>query len=157
VNGRFSDFYKFLLGVLQGDPISPILFVVYMSALRTGDPDDPTLSGIPIPKLMLADDVTLVSTSAAGMQRKLEMLEQFYWQRRVLLHIKDKTKSLVLGQATGAVNVALKLCGELVESITAHTVNGFPVCATEGSWDCRPHILGKLAAAKKISNCIIAL
>jgi hypothetical protein len=57
VNGRFSDFYQLPLGVLQGDPISPLLFVVYMSALCTSDPDDPSLSGISIPELMLADDI----------------------------------------------------------------------------------------------------
>lgn len=59
LNGRFSDFYKVPLGVLQGDPISPLLFVVFMSALCTSETDDPTLAGKTISELMLADDITL--------------------------------------------------------------------------------------------------
>jgi hypothetical protein len=54
VNRHFSDFYQLPLGMLQGDPISPLLFVIYISMLCTKDTDDPTLSGISIPELMLA-------------------------------------------------------------------------------------------------------
>jgi hypothetical protein len=57
VNGHFSDFYQLPLGMLQGDPISPLLLVIYISALCTKDTDDPSLSGISIPKLILADDI----------------------------------------------------------------------------------------------------
>lgn len=45
VNGRFSDIYQLPLGVLQGDLISPLLFVVYISALCTKDTAERTLSG----------------------------------------------------------------------------------------------------------------
>jgi hypothetical protein len=157
VNGHFSDFYQLPLSVLQGDPISPLLFVIYISALCTKDTDDPTLSGISIPELMLADDITLVSTSAHGMQRKLDKLEMFCRQRRLLLHIKDKTKSMILGKTSGTAEPPLMLCGQPLENTKEHTVNGFRISATKGSWDSRPHIANKLLAAKKVSNCLLAL
>jgi hypothetical protein len=104
-----------------------------MSALCTDDPDDPKLSGTPIPELMLVDNITPVSTTASGMQRKLDKLELFCQRRRLLLHIKDKTKSMILGKTPGTPTPALKLCGELLEATTVHTVNGFRVSATKGS------------------------
>lgn len=157
VNGRFSVFYKVPLGVLQGDPISPLLFIIFMSALCMTDTDDPTLSEMAVPELMLADDVILVSSTLDGMQRKLLNLETFCKRWRLILHIKDKTKAMTLGKSTPSDLAPLTLCGQPVQLTTNHPFNGFTVSWTKGDWDSRPHLLSKIQKARRTANCILAL
>lgn len=64
---------------------------------------------------------------------------------------------MLLGKTSGTPDPPLKPCGQLLETTTEHTVNGFRVSATKGPWDSRTHVNGKLLTSKRISNCIMAL
>lgn len=65
---------------------------------------------------------------------------------------------MIFGKTSGmAEPPPLTLCRQPLETTKEHTVNGFRISATKGSWDSRPHIANKLSAAKKVSNCVLAL
>lgn len=67
--------FKAFIGLLTGDPASPILWNLFMADLvMLPDPDDPILSAVRMAIMAQADDVLLVSLSAAGLQRKLNAL-----------------------------------------------------------------------------------
>jgi hypothetical protein len=75
----------------------------------------------------------------------------------LILHIKDKTKSMILGRTKATDTMHLTLCGEPVEQTNLRSFNGFRVSTTKGAWDSQIQLTAKLATAKKTSNCIMAL
>lgn len=91
-------------GLKQGCPLSPTLFNLYvadleqqiMAAAARGEQLDlPQLSGRRIPPLMYADDCVLLSTSASGLQRQLDILERYCSERGLTVNLK-KTKAMLL-------------------------------------------------------------
>jgi hypothetical protein len=80
---RQKDCIPVLLGVKPGCPFSPLLFGIFMDDFelhgqRTVSPalaQLPRLCGSPVPPLMFADDMLLISTSAAGLNAQLQSLQ----------------------------------------------------------------------------------
>ena len=76
-----TDPFECTLGVKQGCPLSPLLFGLYIDRLEPliqacgGAP--PELHGMPIPMLLYADDLLLISTSPEGLQNYLNALNSF--------------------------------------------------------------------------------
>ena len=59
--------------------------------LETADADAPTLRGVLVPLLLYADDLILMSTTAAGLQKQLDALASFCDQRQLTVNL-SKTK-----------------------------------------------------------------
>ncbi len=75
-----SDEIPVMRGVRQGDSLSPNLFKIFINDLpdyleETSDPV--TLNTSNVHCLMYADDIVLMSTSAAGLQEKLDCLDTY--------------------------------------------------------------------------------
>lgn len=95
-------------GLKQGCPLSPTLFSLYIAdfeqrvlaaaAQHGAALDLPLLVGSVVPPLMYADDMTLLATSAAGLQRQLRLLEQYSAERGLTVNL-SKTEVLVLAGA----------------------------------------------------------
>jgi hypothetical protein len=101
-----SPCFQSRIGLKQGCPLSPTLFGLYiddfeadvLAAAQRGERLDlPALAGSnsPAPPLLYADDMALLSTSAAGLQRQLGMLQQ-YCERWGLTVNTVKTKLVLL-------------------------------------------------------------
>jgi hypothetical protein len=86
--------------------LSPLLFSLYVDPLEeelwTEDATDDidgdflSLAGVPVPCLLFADDLVLLSSTRAGLQAMLGTLERF--SRRTGLTVnRDKTKVVVFG------------------------------------------------------------
>jgi hypothetical protein len=59
-----SPEFKAFIGLLTGDPSSPVLWNLFMADLvMLNDTDDPILSGLRISLLAQADDILLISIS----------------------------------------------------------------------------------------------
>jgi hypothetical protein len=95
------DSFKSTWGVKQGCPLSPLLFGLYVDPLEeellTEDATDEidgdflSLAGVPVPCLLFADDLVLLSSTRAGLQAMLGTLERFS-RRTGLIVNKGKTK-----------------------------------------------------------------
>ena len=93
-----SDIFDCLMGVKQGCPLSATLFGLFVDGLEQHlmdilGHDAPSLSGVLIPLLLYADDLTIMSTTPAGLQRLLNALQIFCEQRQLSVNLA-KTKEV---------------------------------------------------------------
>jgi hypothetical protein len=109
LNGRVSNAFESMLGVKQGDPLSPVLFGLFIEALPefyqalVNEHEDcdllascPDLEGLALFYLLFADDLVLMSMDAAKLQRMLNHLEHFCQLLCMEVNI-SKTEVLVFG------------------------------------------------------------
>ena len=101
IQSHITDFFPTKLGVKQGDNLSPNLFKVFINDLpdyleNTLDPI--LLNGKPLHCLMYADDIILLSSSAKGLQEKLNILGK-YCDDWCLTVNPIKTKIMVFNKA----------------------------------------------------------
>ena len=95
-----SSFFDYNRGVRQGCILSPILFNLYLDEfprlLETSrDTDSITLpNGLPLNCLFYADDLILISRSAAGLQKQLNILHSYSEKWLLKINLK-KTKTLI--------------------------------------------------------------
>ena len=82
--GEFmSDNFKISLGVKQGDPTSPVFFNIYMDELCTNlleietEAEAPIINDNKAPCLFWADDLLLISKSRQGLQKQIEIVDQY--------------------------------------------------------------------------------
>lgn len=96
-----TDFFPIKLGVKQGDNLSPTLFNVFINDLPNyleNSCDPIILNGKSINCLMYADDIILLSTTAKGLQTKLDILEKYCKDWCLILN-PNKTKILIFNKA----------------------------------------------------------
>ena len=83
-----------LIGLLTGDPASPILWNLFLADLKMmPDMDDVFLAAVRISLLAQADDMLLVSLSARGLRTKLLTLEKWCACNFILINL---IKTIVL-------------------------------------------------------------
>ena len=121
------------MGVKQGCPLSPTLFGLYVDGLEkylleTADIDAPTLRGVLVPLLFYADDLIMMSTTAAGLQKQLEALASFCDQRRLTVKL-SKTKVMVFEPRCDVADFVLN--GAVVERGESYKYLGFVFHATK--------------------------
>ncbi len=106
VHGQLSDGFQSMQGVKQGDPLSPLLFGLFIdggeqhirsevpgSGVRIGD----MRHGKLCPMLFYADDIVLLATSAEQLKLQLQALEEFCGVHGMQVNVQ-KTKVLVTGE-----------------------------------------------------------
>ncbi|MCU7801369.1 MAG: reverse transcriptase family protein, partial [gamma proteobacterium symbiont of Lucinoma myriamae] len=105
-NGGLTDPFKTTCGVKQGDVLSPLLFNLYINDIvnhMSGPSCDPVhINNTPIPILMYADDIILVSQSAHGLQNSLNKLEEYCYQWR--LTVNENKSNVVVFNSNGKSN-----------------------------------------------------
>lgn len=90
-----------MVGVRQGDVLSPNLFKIFINDLPSylATSEDPVhLNDKRIDCLLYADDVILLSTSAFGLQQKLNLLQTFCEDWCLSINI-EKTKVVIFNKA----------------------------------------------------------
>ena len=128
-----SDIFDCYMGLKQGCPLSATLFGLFVDGLEkhlmeTLGHDAPDLSGILIPLLLYVDDLILMSTTAAGLQRQLGAQQQFCDQRQLSVNL-TKTKVVTFGSRAKC--QAFKFNGNEVERVQSYKYFGFEFHATK--------------------------
>ena len=82
INNKLTNFFNYEKGVRQGDPMSTISFNIYINDLfKELDKDNSDFVNLnnedKISALMWADDLILISTSKIGLQKSLNILENY--------------------------------------------------------------------------------
>ena len=100
-------------GVHQGNTLSPTLFNIFINDIvkcMQGNESPQFGSDVSIPCLMYADDIAVLSTTKAGMQHKLDLLNA-YCKEWALAINPNKTKVVVFSKCDPKVPMFFK-CGD---------------------------------------------
>jgi len=101
VNDQLTEFFPTKLGVKQGDNLSPNLFKIFLNELPNYlqvSKDPVILDSKTVHCLMYANDVVLLSTSASGLQEKLDILDKFCNDWCLTINTQ-KTKIMIFNKA----------------------------------------------------------
>ena len=84
-----SDSFFITNGVRQGGILSPLLFNVYMDALSSSLSNAPigcSIGGVMVNHIMYADDLVIISPSAKGLQRLLDICDDYGQSHDILFN-----------------------------------------------------------------------
>ena len=125
------------IGVKQGCPLSPLLFGLFIDGLEDhlsqliGD-HPPELAGVIVRLLLYADDLAMMSTTAAGLQQQLDALQRFCDARRLTVNVR-KTKIVVFASRKPTQHQVFYYDGAVVEQVDSFRYLGVDLHRT-GSW-----------------------
>ncbi|UYV62176.1 hypothetical protein LAZ67_1008122 [Cordylochernes scorpioides] len=97
--GSITENIKIHSGVLQGEPLSPLLFILFMTDLiKMYDNSDLTSVYLPefgdVHLLMYADDIAIIGESRINLQKKINILREYLDENYMTLN-ESKSKVMV--------------------------------------------------------------
>ena len=92
-----TDLFDCSIGVKQGCPASPLLFVLYLDELETllescHEIDAPRIAELVLAILLFADDIALFYYSGTGLQKQLDILGAFCAARGLTVNVKRQRR-----------------------------------------------------------------
>lgn len=130
VNGQSSDWFSRTRGVLQGSPLSPYLFNIYIDELvvRLNDSHDSHDSTAGIPQsLFYADDGVLLAQDLPSLRSLADVLTD--WSPGAGIAVNVKKCGLVLGRTAlfDSTFEPVLICGKALPIVDCYNYLGFPV------------------------------
>ena len=97
ISDPVSDGIPFTIGVLQGETLSPLLFLLFLNdTLLNRDLKGVSVNHlVEIVMLAFADDMIFLSKSSRELRKIIKGLEEYFHKNELLLNIK-KTKTLLI-------------------------------------------------------------
>jgi hypothetical protein len=123
-----SDEVEVKKGVLQGNSLSPTLFNIFINDIvnHLQGNESPTIDQdklMPVPCLMYADDIVILSTSKTGLQNKLNNLHQYCEDWGLKIN-RDKTKVIVFSKQDPKVPLYFKIGEAIITSTDSYKYLG---------------------------------
>ena len=129
---NITDSFPIKLGVKQGDNLSPNLFKIFINDLPDyfNDCNDPiVLNDNPIHCLLYADDLVLLSSSAQGLQSKIDKLHQYCGDWCLSIN-SSKTKVLVFNKAGRHIKQKFTYSDSLIDCVQSYKYLGIHFTAS---------------------------
>ncbi|UYV84164.1 hypothetical protein LAZ67_X001375 [Cordylochernes scorpioides] len=151
-NGLFTEPIKIQSGVLQGEPLSPYLFILFVTDLINIF-NDSTLPGIYLPNfgtvhlLMYADDIILIGESKINLQIKINMLKKYFETNHLTLN-ESKSKIMVFRNGGRPAKSDKWFWGDQLLTVTSkYLYLGYPLTTTISFSQVASYFKGKALAA----------
>ena len=126
IDNCLTYLFSVQLGVKQGDNLIPNLFKIFINDLPDYL-DSITLNGRSIHCLMYADDIILLSSSANGLQEKIDILSKYC--KDWCLNVNTlKTKIMIFNNAGKFHNIDFNLNGVRLECVSRYKYVGVCFC-----------------------------
>ena len=131
-----TEMFECSIGVKQGCPASPLLFSLYLDELEAllcnaaDETDCPHLAQLLLAILLFADDIALFSYSEKGLQRQLDILQDFCAARGLQVNVQ-KTKAMVFEPRKSHTS-PLSYAGANIEQVDIFKYLGITMHGTRG-------------------------
>ena len=132
LNNRITNFFPTKVGVRQGDNLSPNLFKIFINDLPDflrDTPDSVKLNSNPVHCLLYADDIVLLSSSAKGLQSKLDKLNMYCKKWCLNINTK-KTKVLIFNKAGRHIKQNFTFNDVAIDCVQNYKYLGITFCAS---------------------------
>ena len=114
INNKTTNFFKYERGVQQGNPLSPLLFNLFINDIFEATKNDHSMLTLDEVRkfntLMYADDLILMSTTKEGLQKSLNALYDYCHKWKLNINMK-KTKTMIFSQGTNIKHTKFYLNG----------------------------------------------
>ncbi|KAF6212225.1 hypothetical protein GE061_012746 [Apolygus lucorum] len=124
---------KITKGVLQGDSLSPLCFILFLADLgkymEESGCSGLRLGGRELLYLAFADDLAIFGDCASDMQRKMTAFEAYYDENQLQINTL-KTKVIVLGRRGRRRKMPITIGGERLEYVSTFTYLGVPISSS---------------------------
>ena len=117
-NNKTTNFMDYKRGVLQGNPLSPLLFNLYINDIieRLKPTRDITLNGIDkFNVLMYADDIIVFANSKEILQQNLDIISKYCEDWKLQINSK-KTKCMTFTRGNQKEKSSFKINGQPIEN-----------------------------------------
>ncbi|KAF5334107.1 hypothetical protein D9758_016080 [Tetrapyrgos nigripes] len=157
--GTVSHKFTSAMGILAGDTVSPLLWLLYFSDFKIPESDDDVvLNDAHVSHLEQADDLLLISLSQEGLQRKLEI---FYCWCCSEFMIVNALKCAIAYHGNKPRNFQTFHIGDDIINIVMEytyvgmTFRGGPINLESFHLIFKPHYEQKAAKARKIAHATL--
>ncbi|UYV76617.1 hypothetical protein LAZ67_14001479 [Cordylochernes scorpioides] len=158
--GSFTESIKINSGVLQGEPLSPLLFILFITDLIEiyNNSDLPSVN-LPefgdIHLLLYADDIAIIGESRINLQKKIKILKEYLDESLMTLN-ESKSKIMVFRNGGKPSNKDRWFWNDKPIAITSrYTYLGFPLTPTITTTHPANYFKGKALTAINATHPIL--
>lgn len=136
INGKCTQYFDYEKGVQQGNPLSPLLFNIFVNDIFEAVKNDSqvTLDGTNFfNTLMYADDLIIMATTPEGLQKSLDGLSAYCKKWMLNVNVK-KTKCLIFSKGSNVKNYKFTIDGQEVQNTKEYKYLGITINAKNCSF-----------------------
>ena len=136
INGKSTKYFAYEKGVQQGNPLSPLLFNLFINDIFEELKNDSQITlddQNMIHALMYADDLIIMATSPEELQKSLDKLSVYCEKWKLSVNIK-KTKCMTFSKGTNVKKYPFKINNKIVEHTKEYKYLGIYVNAKNCSF-----------------------
>ena len=161
LNGNISDYFEVSLGVKQGGPLSPLLFILFINDVHAdliGENDDSVVNGLTLTQiciilLLFADDMVIFSKDPDELQLLLNKLHRYSCEWGLKVNTA-KTKILVFQKRRMNISFIWTFNGENLEIVESFCYLGMKFHYTG---NLEPGVKALSDQALRATNCLLSL
>ena len=131
IGDKLTQFFPCEQGVRQGDPLSPILFNIFINdifkKLQEANCDPVTLDEVNmLNALAYADNIVLLSSTEAGLQKAINIVQEYCTNWKLKMN-SSKTKTMIFSRGNQMIKTSFKLGEETLENTKKYKYLGITI------------------------------
>lgn len=119
-SGNMSDFFEISIGVKQGEPLSALLFILFINDISTkidfNNLTENDINELSLYLMLFADDIVLFTTDASSLQSQIDCIYRYSNDLGLKINV-SKTKICIFEKRKKRRNIEWKINGNIIEIV----------------------------------------